>query len=164
MFWYSNMNPPPPNSGRWALSIDLVCSTSLFFTKDACIGLPHIPLLSPTCDNVVITLLLREIHPRTAASISSPQAWWGWQAWHFLQDWTTVAGSCLMSPCLEDWSAAAESYVMFATRLNCWERKASSPPKNYCWTGPLPPLSNNFSLLLPLLDGGLEERWNSYSK
>jgi hypothetical protein len=36
------------------------------------------------------------------------------------------------------------------------------PPKNYCWTGPLPPYLNNFSLLLPLLGDGLEERLNPF--
>ena len=30
----------------------------------------------------------------------------------------TVAGSCLVSACLEDWSIASESYLVFALGLN----------------------------------------------
>jgi hypothetical protein len=97
-----------------------------------------------------------------ATSASLPQA--SWQAWCSLQDWTTAAGSCLVSVCLEDWMfAAAKLYLLFAMGLNWWQRRSSFPPKNYCWMGPLPPYPNNFSLLLPLLGGGQEERLNPYS-
>ena len=126
---------------------------------------------------------LRETRPRTAhefpaavaTSAALPQA--NWQAWWFLQDWskaswyqlafsrkdwTVAAGSCLESACLENWSAAAESYLVFATGLNCFPRRLSSCPKNYGWTGPLPPCINNVSFLRPLLGGGLKERLNPY--
>jgi hypothetical protein len=43
-----------------------------------------------------------------------------------------AAGSGLVSACLEEWSEAAESYLVFATGLNCCPRKLSSPPKKYC--------------------------------
>lgn len=103
-----------------------------------------------------------------------PQAcWWAWQ---FLQDLSTATGSCLVSACqndwtvdagspvvsacLEDWPGAAESYLVFAMRLKCCQRRLSSPPKK-CWTGPLPSYPNKFSLPLPLLCGGLEERLNT---
>ena len=56
----------------------------------------------------------------------------------------------------------AESYLVFARGLNCWERRSSLPSKNYCWEGLLPPYPNNFSLPLPLLGGRLEERLNPY--
>ena len=75
------------------------------------------------------------------------------------KDWTVAAGSGLVIACLEDCSAAAESYLVFAIELICCQRRSSSPPENYCWTGPgpLPPYPNNFSPL-PLLGGGWEER------
>ena len=61
MFWYSKhvegclmkeYKYDPTDSGRWALSIGLVCSTSLF--RHACIGSPYIALLSSTCGNAAI--------------------------------------------------------------------------------------------------------------
>ena len=49
---------------------------------------------------------------------------------------------------LRDWTAAQED----------WDH----PPENYCGTGPLPPYPDNFSLPLPLLSSGIEERLNPY--
>ena len=52
--------------------------------------------------------------------------------------------SCLVSACLEDWSAAAQLYLVFVTGLNRQERRSSLPSKNYCWTGPLPHILISF--------------------
>ena len=73
-----------------------------------------------------------------------------------------AASSCVVSTCLEDWSAAAESYLVFAGGWNYCQGRWSSPPKNYCWTVLLPPYPNNFSLPLPLLGGGIEEKLDPY--
>jgi hypothetical protein len=78
------------------------------------------------------------------------------------KDWTVGAGLCLVSASREDWTATAESYLVFARRLDCCQRRSSLRPKNYCWTGLLPPYPNNFSLPLPLLGSRLEQRLSSY--
>lgn len=80
------------------------------------------------------------------------------------EDWSVAAGPCLESACLENWSAATESYLVFAMGLNCCPTRSSSLPENYCWTDPLAPYPNNFSLPLSLLGGGREERLNPYCK
>jgi hypothetical protein len=164
--------------GRQALSIGLVCSPLLFFAKNthACVW------LTKHCwAQLVITPPLRETCPRIACEglmaaccfcgIAS-----GWlvslavssgmnysclvsACW---KDWTVAAGLCLVSACLEDWSAAADLCFVFAMRLNCCPRRLNSAPKNYCGTGLFLSYPNNFSIALPLLDGGLEE--NSYEK
>jgi hypothetical protein len=48
------------------------------------------------------------------------------------KNWTKTLGLCVVSACLEDWSAAAKSYLMFAKGLNYCETRLSLPPKNYC--------------------------------
>ena len=124
----------PTDSGRWALSFDLVCSVLLFLYCLACIALLSSTCGKPAChwEKLAQELLVRFLWP----FVNFAARCWDW--W-FLQDWTTAAGSCLVSACLEDWSAAAELYLVFALGLDCWQRRLSSPPKNYCWTGPLPP-------------------------
>ena len=54
---------------------------------------------------------------------------------------------CLVSVCLEEWAAAADYCLVFTTGLNCCPRRSSSPPKNYCWPGPLHSYPNNFSTI-----------------
>ena len=71
--------------------------------------------------------LLAKFLWQLAASTALPRAsWWALQ---FLQDWTTAASSGLVSACWEDWSAAAESYLVFAMGLNCCPRRLSSPQR-----------------------------------
>ena len=56
----------PTDSGRGALSLHLVCSASLFFTKD----MHLLVLLSYCCwAQLVVMLSLRETHPRTAHKV-----------------------------------------------------------------------------------------------
>lgn len=89
-------------------------------------------------------LLLRDAHPKLLV--------------RFLGQFN----SCVLFAYLEDWSTAAELYLVFATELNCCPRRSRSSPKNYCLTSPRPLYPNNFSLPLPLLGGGLEERFSPY--
>lgn len=74
-------------------------------------------------------------------SAASPRA--AWRALWFLKEWTTAAGSCMVSPCQEHWTEAADSYLVFALGQNCWQRRLSFPSKNYCWTSPLPLYPSN---------------------
>ena len=166
----------PTDSGRQqALSTCCLCSSSLFFTNNTWV-LVHLtqhcwpPLVVIPERNSDKELLMRCLWQLAASSVS-PQA--SWRALWFLQYWTTAAGSCLVSAyrkdflcvvaaCPEDWSAAAELYLVFATGLDCWERRMILPPKNYCWTDPSPPYPDNLSLPLPLLGGRLEKRLNPY--
>ena len=173
----------PTETGRQALSRGLVCSALLFFDNYM-----HVSVrLTWCCWGQLVVQPLREVCPRSAHEV--PET-----AWHFLSltlgmllsllsgldrsCWFVpgvslmiglmiAASSCVLSACLEDWSAAAESYLVFATGLNCWERRSNSLPKNYCWTSPLP---NNFSTSFagwwargevePLLKVGFRlERW-----
>ena len=39
-----------------------------------------------------------------------------------LENLTTAAGACLVSTCLDNWSAAAELYLVFAMGLNYYQR------------------------------------------
>jgi hypothetical protein len=70
----------------------------------------------------------------------------------------TAAGSCVVSSWWEDWTAAADSYLVFDTGLNCciWITKIGLTPKELFLC------PNDFSLPLPLVDGGLEQRLNPY--
>jgi hypothetical protein len=118
----------------------------------------------------VITLPLRETHPRTALEVpAAARSLWVLTSDQLAslafssrlnysrlvsacwKDWTVTAGLCMVSACLKDWSAAAESYLVFAMGPNCCQR-----------TGPLPHYPNNLSLPLPLLSGRLGERLNPY--
>ena len=150
------MTPQTVGVWHWAL----VCFTLMFFTKDTHV-LVH---LTQCCwAQLVITPTLRETRPKTAHEVPEVACRLcgltsGWLVSQVIElqlpgvcwkDWTAAPGSCLLCPCLEDWSAAAELYLVFAMGLNC------SPLKNGCWTDPIPPSPNNFSLPLPLL--GREE-------
>jgi hypothetical protein len=83
----------------------------------------------------VVMLPFRKTHPRTAHEV--PTA-----ACHFhglvsgpLASLVVFPGlnySSLVSACLEDWSAAAQLYLVFVTGLNRQERRSSLPSKNYC--------------------------------
>jgi hypothetical protein len=148
------------DSGIWALSFGLVCSISLLLMKDMPIS---VHLTWHYWAQLVISPTLRETHPRTAPEVCVEACCFcslllGWLAslpvssvlnysclvsvcW---KDWTVVTSSGLESDWLEDWSAADELYLVLAKGLNCYTRRSSLPPKNYCWTGPLPLYPNNF--------------------
>ena len=141
-----------------------------------CVGSPSIALSSSTCGNASIERnspknclwgscgSLPLLRPRLRL-VGEPGLFFRIEtttADLCLEDWTEAAGSCLVSACLEDLSVATKSQLVFAPGLNCCQRRSSSPPKNYCWTGPLPSYLDNFSLLLYLLGGGLGEMLNSY--
>jgi hypothetical protein len=89
-------------SGRQALSIGLVSSTSLF-TIDM-----HVLVLLIHWEKLDKQLLIRFLW-QLAASEASPQAGW-WALWCSClvsacwKDWTVAVGSYLVSACLEDWS------------------------------------------------------------
>jgi hypothetical protein len=160
--WWRSNKYGPTDSGRGALSLDLVCSISLFFTKD----LHVLFCFTVHCwAQLVISPTLRETCPRTAwEGLATACCFWGLASGQLVSLAVSLGlnYSCLVSACWKDWPAAAELYLVFAMGLNCCQRRSSSPPKNYWWIGLLPPYPNNFSLPLPLLAGGLEEKLNSY--
>jgi hypothetical protein len=144
------------NSWRWATEpwLGLLCLAILYY-QHAWNGLPYIAWLSSTCGNTDIernspknylwgscsSLLLLQPHLRLDGKLSSRLNFSCWFILGFCL-WKGLDYSCwlyVVSACLEDWSAAAESYLVFVMGLNCCQGRLSLPPKNYCWTGPLPP-------------------------
>jgi hypothetical protein len=148
----------PTASGRWALSFALVSSTSLFFTNNTHV----LDYLTKCCWTQLVAQLvpLRETHPRTVCKIPLAACHLqqsclrpGGKPCSFFRIELQLLGLCLVSPAertglqqmvhvwylpaREDWSAAAELYLVFATRLNCWPKRLSSPQKNYCWPDPI---------------------------
>ena len=167
------------DSGRPALIFGLVSSTLLLFIKDT-----HVLIyLTYYCwAQHVVMLPMKEPCPRLLCEIPmAAYCFWGLALgqlvslevssglnYNFLvcpcwKDWTVAASLCLASAWLEDRSVA-KSYLVFGTGVNCSQWRWISPPKKYCWNGLLPPYPNNFSLPLPLLGGGLEERLNTLLK
>lgn len=89
-----------------------------------------------TVHQLVVTLPLRELLMRLLQQLVASTVWphARWLAFQFFQDWTTVAGSCLVSACqenwttaawlcvvsacIEDWFAAVEKYLVYATDWN----------------------------------------------
>ena len=78
--------------------------------------------------STVITLPVRETHPRSAQEVPGsfiriePQ----------LPSVCLLNGldcSCLVSTCLEGWSAAAKLYLVFATGLNYCQRRSTRPQR-----------------------------------
>jgi hypothetical protein len=174
--WWKNTNITPQTVGEehWALvwfAGPHYSSPTIYMIWFALHSVIELVVMKP----------LREIQPRTACEVPEVACHLQSLASGLLESlvqvffklyslnyWTIV---CLVSACLKVWivaagsclvSVAARLYLVFATELNCCQRKASLPPKNYYWTGPFPPNPNNFSLPLPLLSGGLEERLNPY--
>lgn len=140
-----NMTPQTVGDKHWAL----VCSASLFFANDIHV-LVHLTYLCWVQLVVTPTLLLPSIASRQLVSLAISSEL-NYSCW-FLPGVYLPRG--LDCSC---WFIYDVCYGM-----NYCQRRSSSPAKNYCWAGLLPPYPNNFSLPLLLLAGGLEERLDPY--
>ena len=144
-WWRSiNMTPQTVEDEHWALvwfappHYSSLKTCMVHLTQSYWAQLVVMLPLRETCQELLMKFL-RQL----AASVASPHAdcW----VWWFLQDWTTAAGLCLVfawclpakrtgrsvaasshivSAYLKDWSAASESYLVFAIGLECFQRRA----------------------------------------
>ena len=121
-WWRSIMTPWTVGDKHWAL-----VWFALPHYSSLCIGSPYIALLSSTFGNASI----QRDSPKNCSWGSCGSLLPPWphlrlvgENYSYLvsaspKGWTVAAGLCLVSACLEDWSAAAEPYLVFATGLNC---------------------------------------------
>ena len=107
----------PTDSG--SLSIGLLCSAPLFFANDMHV-LVHLTL---QCWALLVVTTLEETCQRMSGEV--PAALAPSAASSQLESLGVSSGlncSCwsVCSVCPENWTAAADSYLVFATGLNCW--------------------------------------------
>ena len=101
--------------------------------------------------------LREELAKGFCGSLWLPQPQASWRALSFLLDWTSFAGSCMVTAKWLDYSC------WFACGVCYWY------PDNKDWTCPQRTMSKQshfpcilITFLLPLMGGGLEERLNIY--
>ena len=145
----------PTDSGRWAVNFGFVCAISVLFAKNTHVFALH----SIYCwAQFVIPPWLRKTHPRTALEVPAAACHsCDLSSGQLVSQVVSLGLKCSYLVCA--WCPLAER-----AGLNCiWclPKRSSLPAKNSCWTDPLPPYPNNFSLPLSL-DHGIEKRLSSY--
>ena len=146
---------------RLDLRIDLLYFASLFFANDTHV-LVHLTL---HCWALFVVMLWRETHQRTSCEVTVDSCHFGYslqlvgKPGHIF--WIECPCWFMYSVWWEDWTAASDSYFVFATELNCWY------PNNEDWTCQqrnisklflklFPLCPNSFPFTLLLVGGGLE--------
>jgi hypothetical protein len=128
----------------------LLCLTILRWGQ-ACIGSPYRALWSSSCDNSDIERNSPENCLFAACSFCGLIL--GWLASLAVSsglNYKQLPGVCLLKGLLHS------CWIVFnvCCRTELLPKKIKLAPEEHCWTGPVPPCTNTFSLPLPLLGVG----------
>ena len=143
------------DSGRQTLSIGLVCSTLPFF------------IMTPVywfALHRVVKLNLRWCWLGEKLSQGLVESFFSSLTSGHLESLEVPSGLVfifLVSACLENWSAAADLCLVFASGLNCCQRRLSLPPKELLLNRSTSAYHITY-LPRPLLGSGLGERLTPY--
>ena len=123
MMFRRNINMISQTVGTWTL----ICIAPPHYSSQGhtCIILPYIPLMSSACGEDIERNWQKKF---SWVSFSFLPLLRYWQALQFILDSIALVVSSVFSAKRTDWTSCTDSYLVFATGLNCWY------PDNEDWT------------------------------